>query len=208
MCQKYDLHLFQHTSKRFFQLDRHDADYLSNIQWIKSNGPYSHFFTVTFPSRIPDLGKYELCNRLLRRMNKSIYGRYWNKIGCYLQGFCFVEKQLNGAIHFHLIIRHDEEFYVEGKRSLRGHFLDQAMALGAVPPRVRKVGAPKGLDCQPIFSNDDINIKEGFYLRGKGDDLIHYCLKKTRFSQNLHVDKGAYRRVNAIGPEGFSARLN
>lgn len=182
---------------------------LASLEWIKSLGPYSHFFTVTFSSHVADVKRHDLYCKLVRKFNRSIHGKHCLKKGSNMNGFCFIEMHGNESIHFHTLVQYDSAYYVTGKRTFREHLVSSADELFVVSASCgRNVMSLKGLDCQPIHPEDDCNIKQGFYPKGKGDKLLHYCLDETKYNQELCTGKNRFRRINPLGPEGISARTS
>lgn len=180
--------------------------YTGYIQWIKENGPFSHYFTVTFAPRVDENKRVKLYSELTRRLNRRFFGKRKAAKGVHMNGFCFIEKNKSGDIHFHTVVQHNDNFYISGKPTFRTHLVNEMASL--FEKQKNLLSSQKGLDCQPIHPEDDINISHGLYEQRGRDRLIKYCVKDMRYDQNLNTDKVHFRRANALGPEGISPRDN
>lgn len=180
--------------------------YVGHIQWVKENGPYSHYFTVTFAPRVSETKREKLYSELIRRLNRRFFGKRQAAKGVHMNGFCFIEKNKCGDIHFHTIVQHNDSFYIPGKPTFRTHLVNEMESLFANPKS--RLSSRKGLDCQPIHPEDDINISHGLYEQKGRDRLIKYCAKDMEYDQYINTDKERFRRANPLGPEGISPRDN
>ena len=93
-------------------------------QLVLDNGPYKYFLTITFKYNQSEYISNQQINFLLRLLNRKIFTR--NNHTEYIDGFVFVEnhKYFRDSIHYHLMIKDNQNFDLPDKKHLVEHFYD------------------------------------------------------------------------------------
>ncbi|ACM19081.1 hypothetical protein Geob_0717 [Geotalea daltonii FRC-32] len=128
--------------------------------FIKLNGPFAYFITLTFQR----LQTIETCtqqiNYLIYLLNNKICGR--NNNAEFLQGFCFFEKHktsANNPLHSHIIIKDDSKLDLESKASFADHFWTMINKVRAVKSNCvtdKKAFNPKCCDIRRAHDQDGL----------------------------------------------------
>ncbi|ACM18961.1 hypothetical protein Geob_0595 [Geotalea daltonii FRC-32] len=129
-------------------------------EFIRRNGPFAYFITLTFPRWQTVDACTQQINYLMHFLNKKIYGR--NSGSEYLEGFCFFEKHktsANNPLHSHILIKHDSRLDTESKISFIDHFWNMINKVRVVKTnRVTDKEAfnKKCCDIQRIYDEDKL----------------------------------------------------
>ncbi len=80
--------------------------------WISEMAVWKVFLTLTFENETPVDRAMEKFKRLVRELNKSVFGKnYTRKVGhSYFSYILAIEKQGRGVIHFHVLIDRAVDF--------------------------------------------------------------------------------------------------
>jgi hypothetical protein len=92
------------------------------MDFVLNNGPFEYFITLTFKHSQREEDCNQQINFLLSLMNRKLFGRkYSNQI---MEGFAFAEPHrfFRNSVHYHLVIKGDEVFHLEGKKTIQEHF--------------------------------------------------------------------------------------
>lgn len=156
-------------------------------QFIKDNGPFFFWATLTFGKHVSFYKRCRYTNELFHRINQRIFHRDYKKHDDFVEGFAIVEDHFSpefeeGKAHIHMLIKGHEKYYKYDFTSYNGVFRNMA----------RKIKSGNG---QSVFSDLCIDIKN---YRDEG--AVSYGTKKI-WSRNLH-------RIKPIGKDGLSDNLS
>ncbi|MBB6184783.1 hypothetical protein [Oleiagrimonas soli] len=82
--------------------------------FVESFGPYKFFLTLSFQKDINKHDAKNMAAKVIRRMNKFIYGRYYKKYNSHIKGVCVLEEApifrpvsclSKGNAHFHFLFQ-------------------------------------------------------------------------------------------------------
>jgi hypothetical protein len=167
----------------------HDRDlYKGWKEFIKNQGPYAYYLTITFPEKTNETQRVKIFNQFIIRLSKKIYGTHAFRKGKFLEGFTFLEKTKSGNLHMHTIIKDTPQIFKSRKPTFGTHATE-------IHKKVFTYfkGSDKAFNIQPIHPNDDINTT----FPTNKECLLNYCLKTTKYKNSLEVGN---RKIEIVQP--------
>ena len=134
-------------------------------QFIKQHAPYRYHFTLTFSRSLSDEESYKAMMFYLHLINQKIFGSRYKKNNNHLEGFIFAERQLNGTVHYHSLIKNNDLFNEEGKPSLHDHVFNLAS-------KVKKADCFSGYTDKGVISHFGVRLDDVY-----NDGIIDYLTK-------------------------------
>lgn len=124
-------------------------DYISNQR------PYDIFSTLTFAKQLTDAYAIKSYNFLLHQLSKTLFGQRYKRKMLFNEGFVFAERQVNGNLHFHSIIKFHQKLSSYQKDCYEGIYRSCAAKLTAPNRNLEPVVItdPQGIDIQPYDNN-------------------------------------------------------
>lgn len=155
------------------------------FDYITSGNPLYHL-SITFTR--DDLSVEEAkgyIDLLLRFLNNRLFNRQYRNGRKHLKGFAFVERQLSGAVHYHILLFPDAVFLTPSKPDLLLLVLREAK-------RIKKINRTTGaLSSRSVFSPVGIALKKAV-----DTGIVSYALK------TLHsLDEGF---IGILGSRGIT----
>lgn len=154
--------------------------------FMKAQGRYKYFITVTFKYDLPLQEQIDSLNFLLHTLNRSIFGCRYKNNNQQLAGFVFTEKQTSGRLHFHIIILDNPLLDPPDKPSLAHHFYRNL-------PKIRKIDRVKCRSTYPIINPLGVDIRTA-----DDDDVVSYLTKTMRGTNRHNSDF-----ISPLGPGGM-----
>lgn len=152
--------------------------------FIRRNGPFAYFITLTFP-RLQTIDTCtEQINYLIFMLNKKLFGRYNDYE--YLQGYCIFENHgmsASNPFHSHIIIKNDSRLDPVSKKPFIDHFWSLLTKVRVVKAKQVTETMAFNKNCCDIRPADD------------QDGLINYVTKSFEY----RIDYNNFRPIDKNG---------
>lgn len=134
-------------------------------QFVKNNGPFAYFITLTYPRQmgIGEIIRY--ADNLVHRLNNKIFGRGYAQGSDWMEGIAIIEDHKLGNsrndLHLHILVKHNKKFNNYSYYQILNMFYNVADKV--VDDGKRQVFYEKCIDFQEY----------------RDDGAIEYCFKQV-----------------------------
>ncbi len=135
------------------------------MQFVKNNGPFAYFFTLTYPRQmgIGEILRY--ADNLVHRLNNKIFGRGYARGSDWMEGVAILEDHKLGNsrndLHLHILAKHNARYNKYSYNQILNMFYNTADKV--VDDGKRQVFYEKCIDFQEY----------------RDDGAIEYCFKQV-----------------------------